>query len=271
MKRNPKQLIPLLAIALGAPLTSGAGGIDFSSPYVNGPLATATFAANAQFNGQQGWSQSTSSGLGLITTTASSGLYSGGQALAAGTGTSDAYIGAAEGVVLGSSFSFDLYTGANEKCGIGLYTDQNSDGLFQQSESPLYFGTAVGGSAPDFAMRAAGLGSTFDSGVTATMDNWYQITVTLDDASKTASMTVVDLTTGGNTVLANYSPTLTAAQYGSGYGTATGVFARVTDTSAGSLMVTDIQSVPEPASVAFMGVGALALIAIRRRRSAANG
>lgn len=175
-------------------------GFDFESPFnLPGNVAntTAVGATNAQFIGQQGWSQSTSGGRGAIVTTTASGLYPGGQALGSGD-PGNAYIGANTNVVLGKKFRFDLFAPGGNKAGVAGFTDPNHDGLFSQSESGVFAGVNDSGGISYFGFRdlIAG-GATYSSGVAANTTDWYRITVTLDDATRTATMEVTNLTAGG--------------------------------------------------------------------------
>jgi alpha-glucosidase len=174
-------------------------GFDFEPPfYALGLVAntTATGATNAQFTGQQGWSQSTSGGKGAIVTTTTSGLYQGGQALGSGD-SGNAYIGANTNVVLGKKFRFDLFAPSGNKAGVAGFVDANQDGWFSQSESGVFAGVNDSGGISYFGFRdlIAG-GTTYSSGVAAGPTNWYRITVTLDDATRTASMEVTNLSAG---------------------------------------------------------------------------
>lgn len=175
-------------------------GFDFESPfYALGTVAntTATGATNAQFLGQQGWSQSTSGGKGTIVTTASSGLYGGGQALGSGD-SGNAYIGANTNVVLGKKIRFDLFAPSGNKAGVAGFADANHDGLFSQGESGVFAGVNDSGGVSYFGFRdlIAG-GTTYSSGVAAGTTDWYRVTVTLDDATRMATMEVTNLTAGG--------------------------------------------------------------------------
>ncbi|MGC3957795.1 MAG: glycoside hydrolase family 97 N-terminal domain-containing protein [Verrucomicrobiota bacterium] len=175
-------------------------GFDFEPPfYALGTVAntTATGASNAQFTGQQGWSQSTSGGKGAIVTTTTSGLYQGGQALGSGD-SGNAYIGANTNVVLGKKFRFDLFAPSGNKAGVAGFVDVNQDGLFSQGESGVFAGVNDSGGVSYFGFRdsIAG-GTTYSSGVAAGTTNWYRITVTLDDTARTASMEVINLSAGG--------------------------------------------------------------------------
>jgi hypothetical protein len=174
--------------------------IDFESPvYTVGNLAdgTAVGATNAFFIGQQGWSQSSSGGPGAIVATAASGLYPGGQAMASGD-SGNAYIGATTSLVLGKKYRFDLKSPAGNKAGIAGFVDVNHDGLFSQSESGICAGVSDSGGISYFGFRdQIAAGTIYSSGVAANTADWYRITVTLDDATRTASMEVTNLTTGG--------------------------------------------------------------------------
>jgi alpha-glucosidase len=188
-------------------------GFDFEPPFYALGLAantTATGATNAQFIGQQGWSQSTSGGKGAIVATTTSGLYQGGQALGSGD-PGNAYIGANTNVVLGRRFRFDLFAPSGNKAGVAGFVDANQDGLLSQSESGVFAGVNDSGGISYFGFRdlIAG-GTTYSSGVAAGPTNWYRITVTLDNATRTASMEVTNLSAGGGAVDLNGATTGTA-------------------------------------------------------------
>ncbi len=175
-------------------------GFDFESPFYglgNVANSTAAGAVNAQFIGQQGWSQSTSGGRGAIVATTSSGLYDGGQALGSGD-ANNAYIGANTNVVLGKKFRFDLLAPTANKAGVAGFVDTNGDGMFSQSESGVVAGVndISGGAYFSFRDTIAG-GTTYSSGVAANPTNWYRVTVALDDVTRTATMEVTNLTAGG--------------------------------------------------------------------------
>ncbi len=178
-------------------------GFDFESPFYALALVantTSTGATNAQFIGQLGWSQSTSGGKGAIVATTSSGLYNGGQALGSGD-SGNAYIGANTNVILGKQFRFDLVAPSGNKAGVAGFTDSNHDGLFSQSESGVFAGVNDSGGVSYFGFRdlIAG-GTTYSSGVAAGTTNWYRVTVTLDDTTRSAMMEVTNLSAGGGVV-----------------------------------------------------------------------
>jgi hypothetical protein len=207
-----------------APTNSLRGfGFDFEAPfYALGNVANsvASGAVNAQFLGQQGWSQSTSGGRGAIVTTMSSGLYEGGQALGSGD-ASNAYIGANTNVALGRKFRFDLFAPGGNKAGVAGFVDGNGDGLFSQTESGVFVGVNDIGGVSYFSFRDTIAGGTaYSSGVAANPTDWYRITVTLEDATRTATMEVTNLTAGGAAVDLNgttagtaFSRTWSAAQW----------------------------------------------------------
>jgi alpha-glucosidase len=188
-------------------------GFDFESPlYALGNVANsvAAGAVNAQFTGQQDWSQSTSGGRGAIVTTTSSGMYEGGQALGSGD-ASNAYIGANTNVVLGRKFRFDLFAPSGNKAGVAGFIDVNSDGLFSQAESGIFAGVNDSSGVAYFSFRDTIAGGTaYSSGVAANATDWYRITVTLSDATRTATMEVTNLTVGGGAVDLNGAATGTA-------------------------------------------------------------
>lgn len=185
------------------PPVGGGTNLDFEAPlYFTGSLApsTAPGAVNAPFAGQQGWSYSTSGAVGAIVTTTSSGLYAGGQALGSGD-AGNAYIGATTNVILGKKFQFDLRAPAANKAGVAGFVDLNQDRLFSQAESGVFAGVCDVGGVSYFAFRdQAASGTVYSSGVAAGTTNWYRMTVTLDDGTRTTTMEVTNLTAGGTAV-----------------------------------------------------------------------
>lgn len=182
--------------------------IDFESPvYALGNMADslAAGATNATFIGQQSWSQSTSGGPGAIVTTTDSGLYTGGQALGSGD-SANAYIGANNLLVLGKKYRFDIKAPAANKAGVAGFVDLNHDGMFSQIESSFAAGVWDSGGVAWFGFRdqIAG-GATYLSSATASPTNWYRVTVSLDDVTRTATMDVTNLTAGGTAVDLNGS------------------------------------------------------------------
>jgi hypothetical protein len=175
-------------------------GFDFELPFYglgNVANSTAPGAVNAQFIGQQCWSQSTSGGRGAIVTTTSSGLYAGGQALGSGD-AGNAYIGANTNVVLGKKFRFDLLAPGGNKAGVAGFVDANSDGLFSQTESGVFVGVNDIGGVSYFSFRdTIASGTVYSSDVAANPTEWYRVTVTLNDATRTATMEVTNITAGG--------------------------------------------------------------------------
>jgi hypothetical protein len=195
-------ILPVQIVEPPQPHDNGVN-IDFEKPvYMPGNLAdgTAPGATNAFFIGQQGWSQSTSGGPGAIVATAASGLYPGGQALGSGD-SGNAYIGANTALVLGKKYRFDLRAPAANKAGIAGFVDLNHDGLFSQNESGIFAGVSDSGGVSYFAFRdLIAAGTVYSSGVAANTADWYRMTLALDDATRTATMDVIDLTTGGTVV-----------------------------------------------------------------------
>lgn len=254
----------ILACVFQAASSQGAT-ITFESPYTLGNLTSGpTGATNRPFTGQQGWSQSTSAGLGTIQTTTSSGLYVGGQALSGGT---SGYIGGLVGAPTINTISFDFMRTANEKAGVGRWDDVDVDGLFDQAEVGAYVGTNTAG---QFNIRAANFGADNSTGILAVASTWYHIVGTYDDATLTLTMDVTDLTNGGVPIDLNggaagnsFAVTFgTAAAYGSTLAAADGIFARATFNT----MFVDNITIPEPSTYALMAGGLLLLLAVRRKR-----
>lgn len=243
-----------------APSNSLRGvGFDFESPYYalgNVANSTASGAVNAEFIGQQGWSQSTSGGRGAIVATSSSGLYVGGQALGSGD-ANNAYIGANTNVALGKKFRFDLLAPAGNKAGVAGFVDLNGDGLLSQSESGVFAGVNDIGGVSYFSFRDTIAGGTvYSSGVAANPSDWYRVTVTLDDATRTATMEVTNLTAGGVAVDLNGAAAGTAfsRSWSAGQWVATTNFVGTLARASTTLRVDNIVVI-EPASAPAVKLG----------------
>lgn len=268
------RILAALAVLSAAGMVQAAV-IDFESPYTTaGTLAAAysTGGVDLPFSGQQGWSNSADYDLGKVVTTATSGLYVGGHALST-TAAGYNYQGAKQSVALGSAFTFDLSTASTNKplC-VGRWQDADSDGLYDKSETGLLAGLFNGytNGPATFGLRDKGYGTTHFTTVAPTASDWYRVTVTLDDSTYTATMDVLDLTT--NTVVdlngaaagTAYSYTFTAGTYGPLDNATNGVAVRVADMGSFIDNIGPVAVVPEPASLALLGLGSLALLKRRR-------
>ncbi len=268
--KNP---LPIAAALVALTSAGQAQTIDFEAPlYPTGLLTTTTVGSStpAEFNGVNGWAQSSSGGKGAIVTTTTSGLYEGGQALGSGD-PSNAYIGANNGFVLGAKFSFDILAPTANKAGVSGFADINNDGLVTYTtENGIFAGVLDSGGVSRFAFRDKAItGSSYLSPVSASTTDWYRITVTLDDPSYTATMDVINLTQGGTVVDLNPTGDGTSFSHtwtgGTGWIPASsfdGVGARA---SAG-ILIDNITNIPEPGSVSLALLGGLALLGNRLRR-----
>lgn len=268
--RNGRILVALAALSVAGMVHAAA--IDFESPYTAGTLASAAGSAiDNPFTGQQGWSRSTDWDSGKVVATATSGLYVGGQALSTGAASYN-YMGAKQSVALGSVFSFDIRTALTTvPLSCGRWQDADSDGQYDKSETGVMGGLFVpytNGPAT-FGLRASNYGTSSFTTVAPIANDWYRVTMTLDDATYTATMDVTDLTT--NTVVdlngaaagTAYSVVYTAGTYGALDNAANGVAVRVADPAS---FIDNIGPVvvPEPTSLALLGLGSLALLKRRR-------
>jgi hypothetical protein len=261
-------LVPALMLIAGL---SPAATITFETDqgYVAGSIAPVNGGStNAPFDGQQGWSRSTSNGTGAIAATTASGEYVGGLAL--GSGGTGTYIGGKRASVelTGyNSISFDAKYSTG--IGVGFLGDADSDGLFDQTETGLAFG--VGGSGVRFQVRYAGFGTEVLSGVSGTTGNWYRFNALIGESiggSRDLTLSAYNLTTGAFVDLNGAAPgndwslSVTDAQFGVAPESAVGGFVRLT----GSAQVDNLRftAIPEPSTILLGGIGLLAMA--RRRR-----
>lgn len=261
-------ILPLAMLFSAAPIARAAiTTITFESPdYTTAsPLSTGTgVTTNRTFDGQQGWSQSTSSHAGQIITTTTSGSYTGGQGLTANTSsaTDQTYIGAkASGAF--DSFVFDFRYQVKE-LGLGGWNDDDADSLFDQSEAEFMAGTVTISTTTSFGLRAAGFGTRLSTGTSGTAGNWYRMTVTPDFANLQVTLGVFNLTSNSAVSLASSVFTLTGAEFGVNPTAYEGITARVTSNSGAVATLDNIHLIPEPATALLGGLGMLAML--RRRR-----
>ena len=271
-------ILPLALFVSSVPLVHAATNITFESPYdtaaalSTGATAPTNTTTNRAFDGQQGWSRSTSGNGGNIITTTTSGNYTGGQALtgstAAGTSSSlDTYIGGKAVVGPMTSLVFDFrYYGV--ELGVGGWNDAEAvpDGLFDQTEAQFMAGI-VSSSGFKFGVRGANFGTRYSTGTVGTPGNWYRMTITPDSVAKTVTLGVFDLT--ANTAVALGTSVFTLTTLTTDFGVATtayeGISARVTSYAAAPAAIDNIQVIPEPAAALLGGLGMLSLL--RRRRN----
>lgn len=275
MKRS--LLLPVLASCGLASLSTASAQnfINFEPPAYNvGAFSPSSGNAAPAFNGQQGWSASTSTDAGQILTVTSSGSYVGGQALST-VGNANTYIGAKNTGLAGGFTSFSMNVqGSSSFAGevyAGGWADANNDNAFVQTEAALLAGlvsTGTAAGAPlNFGFRPNNFGNRIATGVAPVIGNWYSLTIGLNYATLTATLDAVNLTT--NTVVDlngaaagnQYSVSLTAAGFGANPATYKGVVARVSDNS-----VLDNVAVPEPTTWAMLTAAGLGAAVLRRRR-----
>ncbi len=237
----PKLPVPLRYLLPAAPLAIHAAvPIDFEDPpYVVGDLASITPGlVDKNFNGQDGWSESTSNSPGVIAATSASGEYVGGQALTASTTT---YIGAKSGYHLlqdgSDTFTFDIRAGASQT-GIGFWSDTDGDGLFDQAEAQIHFGFI--NSAFQFGYRRPAFGTVALSGTSGTSGHWYRFVVTVGEpdeetGDRQITMRVRNLTASSEVDFDPETPgtqpwifTVTPADFGTAPEEWDGTFVRVT-------------------------------------------
>lgn len=227
-----------------------AATLDFESPaYATAATLSVAPATNIltdrPFDGQDGWSRSTSSATGSVYAASASGGYTAGQAIRASSGT---YIGVKAGYSLVSpvtkQFSFDLLCGGSEGT-VGLWNDDDGDGMFDQTEGQIQFGVVAVGTARPFGYRGKGFSATqVSSGITGVSNNWYRYLVTIGDPAagsgdRVATMRVLNLTTNAevdfDTATAGVQPwvvTIPAAEFGIAPADADGLMVRLTGTTA---------------------------------------
>lgn len=267
----------IVATCCGFPGAASAVLLDFESPgYTAGALASvATGTTDKPFSGQDGWSVSTGNSGGLVAATVTSGEYSAGQAVRANPGQT--YIGAKSGYVLvdptSKQFTFDLLYGAGQECGVGLWNDDDADGLFDQSEGQIHFGVVSDGTAPyAFGYRSKSFGTRFYSnatggtissgaGVAGVEGHWYRFLVTVGDPDgsgiRQITMRVYDLTLSSHVDFDSVTPNIQnwvanvpSANFGAAPADCEGTFVRVT-TSGSNTAVDNINGPPPPVAPVF--------------------
>jgi autotransporter-associated beta strand protein len=247
---KPQHSISLLTLCFAA--NASGSIIDFESPTYSSasPLSVASSPASTTdrpFDGQDGWSRSTSNSAGVVAATLSSGAYTAGQAIRATAGQT--YIGAKSGYVLVDpatrQFTFDLQYGTGQETSVALWDDADGDGLFDQAEAQFQVGVVAVGTPYQFGYRVKNFGGTrIAGGVAGVGGNWYRVVITIGDpdlgsGDRVVTMRVVNLTTGADL---DFDPavlgaqpwvtTVTAANFGTAPESCEGVAIRVTNNNA---------------------------------------
>lgn len=238
-----------LALAATSPLVHAAT-VDFESPTFStatalSPAPATNILTDRPFDGQDSWSRSTSAATGTVFAAPASGLYAAGQAIRGGAST---YIGAKAGYALvdpvTKQFTFDLQHGNTSESMVGLWNDDDGDGLFDQTEGQIQFGVMNGGTPRQFGYRAKGFGAQISSGIGGVSGNWYRCLVTIGDpdgitGDRVATMRVLNLTAGtevdfDTTTFGNqpWTVTIPAASFGAAPADCEGTMVRVTGTAA---------------------------------------
>lgn len=216
---------------------------DYASATPLSP-APANVATNRPFDGQDGWSRSTSSATGALVATPTNGEYAGGQAIGGAT-----YIGAKSGVALldpaTRAFTVDVSAGGGEM-GCGFWNDDNGDGLFSQSEVQFQVGLVASGSL-QFGIRYKNFGTRVGSGVSGASGHWYRLRTHIgeadDSGARTVTLRVRDLSDGReldfDPATAGIQPwvqTVSAANFGAAPEAGSGAFIRVSQSGSNGLL-----------------------------------
>lgn len=255
-----------LALAATSPLVHAAT-VDFESPTFStatalSPAPATNILTDRTFDGQDGWSRSTSAATGTVFAAPASGSYVAGQAIRGGAST---YIGAKAGYVLvdpvTKQFTFDLQHGNTSESTVGLWNDDDGDGLFDQTEGQIQFGVINTGTPRHFGYRAKGFGAQISSGIAGVSGNWYRCLVTIGDpdsstGDRVATMRVLNLTTNvevdfDTTTFGNqpWTVTIPAASFGAAPADCEGTMVRVTGTAAVDNINGPAPVFPPPSSV----------------------
>ncbi|MCU0781218.1 MAG: hypothetical protein MUF04_08975 [Akkermansiaceae bacterium] len=159
-----KLLLPIITSGfLFAAVSSQAATITFEADqgYTIAAIAAATNGGltNSPYDGQQGWSRSTSNDAGRIVATTTSGEYGGGQALSVGN-TSNTYLGGKRmAIELTGYNSITFDARPNATIGVGFLGDAGGNNLFDQAETGMAIGTGLVSGTQRFQVRYAGFGA----------------------------------------------------------------------------------------------------------------
>jgi hypothetical protein len=278
---SPRRLSVLVGLAWvvsGSAHPLHADVLTFEPPtYSGGAIVAANGASvltNRAFTGLDGWSDSSSSQPGGITTTLSSGRYVGGQAIRSGaalTSTGGSYIGVKNNFQLYSSrsYTFDM-SPSNSEVDVGGWSDTDGDGLYDQTEVTGMAGFM--GTTRGFGFRSATFSSTYySSGVQPTLTgadagaHWYRVFVTAEELGGGVGRytmgvydltddVIIDLAPSDDNSVTFTTPNLLPANFGAPLTDVAGVVVRVSSNTAYPVggRVDNIQSgivpVPEPAT-----------------------
>ncbi|MCW1923905.1 right-handed parallel beta-helix repeat-containing protein [Luteolibacter arcticus] len=224
---------PTAVVGVFPPPAPGTLSFETDQGYTNGNIAATNGGQGAPFNGQQGWSRSTSDNAGNIFTTSPSGEYPGGQALR--SGASGSYIGGKRGIVRKSAINtlvFDAFTG--HSVSVGYLGDPDADGLFEHADCGMQFG--INGDTKRFIYREAGFGTQFNIPVTASAA-WHRFKITVGESmggNRTISLSAYNLASRLWIDLNGAAPgndwifTVTDAQFGVAPEDAVGGYVRLT-------------------------------------------
>lgn len=277
MKSKKLNLLILPASLMMAGLSSAATiTFETGQGYTAGSLGIVNGSiTNAPFDGQQGWSRSTSSGTGVIATTTNSGEYVGGQALTSNSDLST-YIGGKLGIVDKSTgqntISFDTF--GDNAVNIGFLGD-NGNNLFDQN---LDTGMQFGANSGNVFVRSPGFGTVLTplSGLTTGVianNKWYRWNIAIGEVvsdNRSITISVRNLTDASSLNLNGANPgddytfSVASTAFGVAPEDAVGGFVRLT---GGSNFIDNLSftAIPEPSSALLLGLAGLAAVSRRRR------